>query len=443
MQTRWLGIWLYLAAALVSGCTTSREFPAPNLPRSARLINEGSADTTLRSDPNARTGGSKPSNVLVLSGGGMKGAFPAGLLQGWTESGTRPQFDVVTGISVGALIAPFAFLGSEYDAALGRNASLQPGDLYSRRWLPALAWSDSLADSGPLWRLIEAEITEDLLAKVAKAHGEGRRLYVGTTNLDTKRPVVWDLGAIAAGNDPHKLDLFRKVLLASASMPGLLPPVPINVEIDGKRYTELHVDGGVSASLFLQPKMLGLDPAGPPPNTLGGNVYVIVAGKLFPDSFPVQRRLFQVSEGSISGLLQAQFEGDLLRVYLLTLYAGARFSLAAVPQDLGAGSNSMALDSALMHEMFDEGRRFGRAQGPWRTTPPAIDPRERQTPRQGVKLTTAVSSSPTRLGNIQEPLEPGETSDPGPRIRAWLRQKAIEKYQTASPPISGGTTSEK
>ncbi len=436
MQIRWLGFWLCLAAALASGCTTSREFPAPDLPRSTRLTNERSADT----DAVIRTVGAKPSNVLVLSGGGMKGAFPAGLLQGWTESGTRPQFDVVTGVSVGALIAPFAFLGPEYDAALGRNASLQPGDLYSPRPLPALAWADSLADSGPLWRLIEAEITPDLLAKVARAHGEGRRLYVGTTNLDTKRPVVWDLGAIAAGNDPHKLDLFRKVLLASASMPGLLPPVPINVEIDGKHYTELHVDGGISASLFLQPKMLGLDPAGPPPNTLGGNVYVIIAGKLYPDSFPVQRRLFQVSEGSISGLLQAQFEGDLLRVYLLTLYAGAQFSLAAVPQDLGAGANSMALDADLMHRLFDEGRRFGRAQGPWRTVPPGVGPRERPTPRQGVRLTTAVNAS---LGATQESIEPEDSPDPGPRIRAWLRQKGSEKYQSATPPISAGAPFEK
>jgi predicted acylesterase/phospholipase RssA len=413
------------------------------LPRSARLIDEGSANTTLRSDPTVHTCGSKPSNVLVLSGGGMKGAFPAGLLQGWTESGTRPRFDVVTGVSVGALIAPFAFLGAEYDAALARSVSLQPGDVYRRRPLPALAWSDSLADSEPLWRLIEAEITQDVLAKVAQAHREGRRLYVGTTNLDTKRPVVWDLGAIAASNDPQKLNLFRKVLLASASMPGLLPPVAINVVIDGKRYTELHVDGGISASLFLQPQMLGVDPAGPPPDTLGGNVYVIVAGKLFPDSFPVQRRLFQVSEGSISGLLQAQFEGDLLRVYLLTLYAGARFSLAAVPQEFGTGTNSMALDSALMRQMFDDGRRFGRAQGPWRTAPPGIDPRERLAPRQGVRLTSAVNSSPTWMGDIQDPTEPGGSTDPGPRIRAWLRQKGIEKYQSESPPVPGGTTSEK
>lgn len=409
-----------LAASLLSGCVTPREFPAPNLPRSTRLINDESAHASLPDDPAVRAAGYKPSNVLVLSGGGMNGAFPAGLLQGWTESGTRPRFDVVTGVSVGALIAPFAFLGPEHDTALVRNVSVGPGDIYERRPLPALAWADSLADSGPLWRLIEAEITADLLAKVAQAHREGRRLYVGTTNLDTKRPVVWDMGAIAAGNDPHKLDLFRKVLLASASMPGLLPPVPINVEIDGKPYTELHVDGGVSASLFLQPKMLGLDPAAPPPTTLGGNVYVIVAGKLFPDSYPVQRRLFQVSEGSISGLLQAQFEGDLLRVYLLTVYAGAHFSLAAIPQDFAAGSNSMTMDSTLMRRVFDEGRRFGREQGPWGPTPPGLDPRERPIPRQGVRLTIDAKA-------------PVASTEPGPRIRAWLRQKAAEKYQPATP----------
>ena len=420
---------------LASGCIPAREFPAPNMPRSTRLIDEESARADLDKNTIITAGGAKPSNVLVLSGGGMKGAFPAGLLQGWTDSGKRPQFDVVTGVSVGALIAPFALLGPEYDAALERNAAVQPDNLYHRRPLPAVAWSDSLADSGPLWQLIESEITQELIAKVAHAHREGRRLYVGTTNLDTKRLVIWDLGAIAAGNDPHRLDLFRKVLLASASMPGLLPPVAINVEIDGKPYTELHVDGGVTASLFLQPRMLGIDPAGPPPTSLGGNVYVIIAGKLFPDSFPVQRRLFQVSEGSISSLLQAQFEGDLLRVYLLTLYAGSRFSLAALPQDFNAGADSMTLDLTLMRRIFEEGRRVGRAQGPWLATPPGVDPRERPVPRQSVRLVTAVAAD--------EPPEPKEGSDAASRIRAWLRQKATERYQPAPPSAAAGVSAEK
>src|SRR5262249_10067252 len=161
-----------------------------------------------------------------------------------------------TGVSTGALIAPFALLGSEFDDALERSyTTLRDNDIFKRRLLLTLPWAESLADSSPLQRRIEAEMTPQVLERLAAAHHQGRRLYVGTTDLDAKRLVIWDVGAIAAGDDPDKLALVRKVILASASVPGLLPPVPIDVEIDGRPFTELHVDGGVSANLFLRPGM--------------------------------------------------------------------------------------------------------------------------------------------------------------------------------------------
>jgi predicted acylesterase/phospholipase RssA len=187
------------------------------------------------------TGSSPPipaRNVLVLSGGGKDGAFSAGVLTGWSASGTRPTFDVVTGVSTGALIAPLAFLGSRYDQLLRENyTGVRTKDVYRMRpWLSVL-WSDALADSSPLQRRIDAQVTDEFLAEIARAHAAGRRLYIGTTNLDTGRLVYWDMGAIAAGTDPNKRDLFRKVLLASCSIPGLLPPVPIEIAVDGRRYT--------------------------------------------------------------------------------------------------------------------------------------------------------------------------------------------------------------
>src|SRR5262245_4562815 len=195
---------------LMAGCVAVRPYPAPNLPANARLVEahrfaedaEGSAIQSV---------GYRPRNALVLSGGGMNGAYTAGVLKGWTASGERPTFDVVTGISTGALIAPFALLGSEYDDDLERSyTTLRDNDIFKRRLLVTLPWAESIADSSPLRKRIEAEVTPQLLERVARAYREGRRLYVGTTDLDAKKLVVWDMGAIAAGKEPGKLDLFRK-----------------------------------------------------------------------------------------------------------------------------------------------------------------------------------------------------------------------------------------
>lgn len=381
-------ILVYLLACTTCSCTTSREFPAPTLPSSIRLVNAESESEYP--GPGVQRAGHKPLNILVLSGGGMYGAYPAGVLRGWTESGSRPQFDIVTGVSTGALIAPYAFLGEEYDDALERSyTAVESSDIYERRNLTTLLWSESLAYSDPLWERIVAQVTPEFLEKIAQGHREGRRLYVGTTNIDTKRSVVWDMGAIAAGEHPDKLDLFRKVLLASSSFPGLLPPVAINVEIDGQLYTELHVDGGVSASLFLHPQMLREWRRGlPDADSCKGNVYVIVAGKLYPDPTPVSRRLFQISEGSLDGVLQAQLDGDLFRVFLLSRYSGMHFGLTAVPQDFAQGTSSMTFDPKFMRELFELGRRFGLEREPWRAIPPGVDPREWQQPRTGTQLST-------------------------------------------------------
>ncbi len=430
-----------LAVVLASGCTPVRDFPAPNLPRCVQLIDGGKAgpnrpNVAARIDPAVRAVSCKATHVLVLSGGAMNGAYPAGVLKGWTDSGVRPRFDVVTGVSAGGLIGLFAFLGGEYDDALERSyTTIQASDIYRRRPLAALLWADSLADSGPLRRRIEAEVTPDVVAKVAQAYRVGRRLYVGTTNLDTTQSVVWDMGAIAAGDNPDKLELIRKVLLASCSIPGLLPPVSIDVEIDGKRYTELHVDGGVSTSLFLHPYMLGVGSASSPaPDCSAGTVSVIVAGKLYPDALPVRRRLFQVSESSLRGMLQSQMEGDLLRIYLLTLYAGMKFGLTGVPREFAEDTHSLAFDPKLMRELFEEGRRLGRTGDSWQALPPGIDPRELQMPREGVAFTTLAS----RPGAVPSSIRPGGSADLGPRLRAWLRQRGAEILQPSAEPISAG-----
>jgi predicted acylesterase/phospholipase RssA len=384
---------LALSLGPLSGCAAMRDFPAPIVPADARLVDTPSVGSLQRTSedvimPVGGIAASKLDNVLVLSGGGMNGAFPAGLLKGWSESGTRPQFDVVTGISTGALIAPYAFLGAECDAELEKAyTTIKPGEIFRPRFLLSLPWADALADSEPLRRRIKKEVTADMLVRIAHEHREGRRLYVGTTNLDTQLLVVWDMGAIAAGDDPQKLALFQEVLLASCSVPGLLPPVPINITIDGKHFSELHADGGVGASLFLPSQLQSVKSRLPDSSGASRtNVYVVIAGKLAPERATVERRLFSVTDVSLRALIQSQMESDLQRVYLLTRLTGAQFHLAAIPDELSIKTSSMSFDPKTMRQVFDAGRRFGRVSGRWHAVPPGIDPSEWRSPRVGVSF---------------------------------------------------------
>nr|NIW97852.1 patatin-like phospholipase family protein [Phycisphaerae bacterium] len=204
-------------------------------------------------------------NILAISGGGSNGAFGVGLINGWEASGTRPVFTLVTGISTGALIAPFAFLGGEYDQEIGRlYTSVNSDDIFKRKSftgiLGSLAGStDSLADSKPLADLLEQYVDERMLKEIAKAHSEGRRLFIGTTNLDARKLTVWNMGAIAASGHPNALNLFRSIVLASASMPVAFPAVYIKVEAEGQTYDEMHVDGGVLTGVFFYGNILDLD----------------------------------------------------------------------------------------------------------------------------------------------------------------------------------------
>lgn len=330
-------------------------------------------------------------NVLVLSGGGAYGAYSAGVLVGWTESGTRPQFDVVTGISTGALIAPLAFLGPECDPQLREvYTTLRSTDVFRIRKTvrTLLLATESFADSSPLARQIERMVTPDLLRRVACEHRAGRRLYVGTTELEAKRPVIWDLGEIACRGTMDDLLLFRQVLLASAAIPGFFPPVHIPVTVDGKPLTERHVDGGVSNALFFRPPYtppeLRHDPAA---SLYGSNVYTLVAGKLYADPTTVSRRSLLIAADSVSTLIYAQTRGDLLKLYTACLLTGMNYYTAAIPADFLAPESSTDFDPKEMTRMFDEGRRRAASGMEWRTTPPGLEPGEGAFLRTGTTLT--------------------------------------------------------
>jgi patatin-like phospholipase len=304
-------------------------------------------------------------NYLALSGGGVFGAYSVGVLNGWTASGTRPNFDVVTGISTGALIATYAFLGSRYDDRLRDDYSDFGSDkVYKGRRKVSLLWADSAVTCEPLEKRIEAALTDDVLAEVAAAHAAGRRLYIGTTNLDTRKLVIWDMGAIASSNRPEARRLYRQILLASASVPGFFPPVLIDVEINGRKYQEMHVDGGTTTCTFFQPYMLNLDP-----NNIrsraGSNLYVILAGKVFADPQGVEGGLVTIGVTGLRTMLYAGARSDLGRLFTLAEITGVNFRLASVSQDFPMNSDSLAVDPKEMHRLYDEGYRQGSNGGEW------------------------------------------------------------------------------
>jgi predicted acylesterase/phospholipase RssA len=377
----------------VFGCMTPRRYPPPNLPASTHLVPADPTPAKPEANGIVQTSHSsaqKPRTILAVSGGGLFGAFTVGVLKGWSVSGTRPTFDVVTGISTGALIAPLAFLGSEYDDMLEEwYTTTKPRDIFKRRSLATILFSDSLAESKPLQHRIDAVVTPDFLGRIAREHAIGRRLYVGTTNLDTKRLVVWDMGAIASSDDPDKLTLFRNVILASCSIPGLLPPVAIDVEVDGHRRTELHVDGGVSASVFVPPIALEADPKAGSRQASKTNVYVIVSGKAAASGRPVPRQLMDISEESLEGVFQAQIRANLQQISMAAKQAGAEFCYTAIPEEYGSIGNSVNLTPKVIKRLFEEGCRFGVSNTHWLQIPPNQDASFQPQPRTGTRLSIA------------------------------------------------------
>ncbi len=334
--------------------------------------------------------GRKRLNILALSGGGSNGAFTAGVLNGWTTTGTRPCFDVVTGTSTGALIAPMAFLGSCHDASIRDwYTNVSSDDIYRKHPKAAVLWSDSAASSKPLERLIAKNMDQRMLAAVAAAHCQGRRLYVGTTNLDTGRLVIWDMGAIATSGRPGALELFRKIMLASASVPGFFPPVPIEICVNGRRFTELHVDGGTTSQVFLRGSMLNLKPdeirAGHKP-LANSQVYIIIAGKSFPDAKCVKPRALSIAPAALGALTSAQARNDVVRIFTLSLLTGMDFRMAAIPQDYSIGENSMEFNMHAMRRLYNKGYQMARCGQVWLKSPPVVDPSEQSIPRQGTNF---------------------------------------------------------
>jgi predicted patatin/cPLA2 family phospholipase len=316
-------------------------------------------------------------NLLAISGGSEDGAFGAGLLAGWGDAGNRPAFDMVTGVSSGALIAPFVFLGREHDAQL-REIFTKYGrkDIFAYN-VPSLLQGSALVDDTPLFHLIAKYIDADFLREVARERSKGRVLLIGTTNLDAQRPVLWDMGHIAASDNPEALDLFRKVLLASATLPGVFAPVRIKIRVAGKDYDELHVDGGVTRQVFIAPSILRLVSGRSGRKVADrSRLFVIRNGRIDARWESVSENVLSVTQRSLSTLIKNQSIGDLYRIYSIAKLNGIEFNLASIPADFDLQANE-PFDQKYMTALFDRGHDMGSHGYPWIKSLPDLQTADR------------------------------------------------------------------
>jgi hypothetical protein len=318
-------------------------------------------------------------NYLALSGGGSAGAFGAGILNGWTAKSDRPKFKVVTGVSTGALIATFAFLGPDYDDELKEAyTTIDASHVFIANSLLSLIWSESVTDNKPFREMINKYITEDVLDKVAAEHKKGRRLYIMTSDLDREMPVVWDLGAIASSSSPRRLDLYRQVVLASASIPAVFPPVLIHVTVDGKPYDELHVDGGVFTQAFFIGNAIDLkktvhDAHPEWKKDAIQRLYVIRNGRIDAQRRVTNRSLGSISGNSISTMLKMSGINDLYRLYVGELTGELEFYYVAFPIGYVPVS-AEEFNHEEMNKEYDLGYKLAGEGVPWQRLPPGYKP---------------------------------------------------------------------
>jgi len=317
-----------------------------------------------------------PSNYLALSGGADRGAFTAGLLNGWTAAGNRPQFKQVTGISTGALIAPFAFLGSRYDDHLKEfYTNTMPDEILERRNILAAIFDEALADTTPLKRLTEKFVTQDVLNEIAHEYSRGRLLYIITTNLDAHEQVVWNMTKIAASGSPKALELFRKIMLASAAVPAAFPPVMIDVKVDGNLYQEMHVDGGVMAAVLSYPPSLKLAKDSMEHGIIRErHLYIIYASQnalLDPDGTEVNRQTLSIARRALIAMTQSHGVGDLFKIYATSQRDNIDFNLAYIPRSFVLQRKDY-FDTEYMRELFRTGYAQGAKTYQWKKTPPGL-----------------------------------------------------------------------
>jgi hypothetical protein len=311
------------------------------------------------------------SHILALSGGGDKGAFGAGFLSGWTASGDRPEFLLVTGISTGALIAPFAFLGPAYDDQLKKlYTESTPKDIISIRGILAALTNDAVADTAPLRKMLRQYINKPLLESIATEYTKGRELWISTTNLDSSQRVIWNMTKIAASGHPRSVELFQDVMIASAAIPGAFPPMMIESTLNGKTYQEMHVDGGALSQVFIYPPNINLGEISR--NHQGERtrkLYVLMNARLDPEWAETERKAISIAGRAITTMIHSQGLGDLYRIYLTAQRDNVEFNLAHIPSHFNHPHRE-EFDTDFMRELFNLGYSMAKDHYPWQSVPP-------------------------------------------------------------------------
>lgn len=361
------------ATAEIPGMPGARYVAAQDMADFLRVSVEGLRREQAYLAAQGHEGPLPPAVYLAISGGGDNGAFTAGVLNGWTAKGDRPEFKLVTGISTGALIAPFAFLGPKYDATLKKvYTTISPKDVIKPRGLIEGVFGDAMADNAPLWKLTRESVTEDFLKEIAAEYAKGRFLLIGTADMDARRPIIWDMGRIATYGGPRALDLFVSVMIASASIPVGFPPVMIDVEAGGERYQEMHVDGGIMAQVFAYPAGISAKGmAGATGTSRERGLYVIRNARLDPDWAQVERQTMSIAARAVASLIHSQGLGDLYRIYATTRRDGVDFNLAFIPSSFNA-PHKEEFDNEYMRKLYGTGYDMALQGMPWLKAPPGF-----------------------------------------------------------------------
>jgi hypothetical protein len=376
---------LILGALILGGCSTAPRIPyiaadeaAAAIPNMADVrvfadVPEARFRSALCPNLNFAVGRAAAPTYLALSGGGADGAYGAGMLNGWTASGTRPEFTVVSGVSTGAMIAPFAFLGPSYDDMLRQlyTSGVAESLLASPRPLDVLFGSGVFGNQ-PLRELVARYVDQAMLARIAAEYVKGRCLAVVTTDLDAQRAVVWDMGRIASYGSPAALELFRDVLTASASSPVVFAPVFIDVKANDRTVQEMHVDGGVTSPIFTLPEAFLLSNARPE-RGLRLNIYVLINGEIYPDFRVVPDRTVDIAGQTVSTMIKDQIRSVIFRTYEFAQENGLGFNLTYIAPERASGGG-VGFDTAYMRRIYEYGYEKARLGGFWQTSPPNPGP---------------------------------------------------------------------
>jgi predicted patatin/cPLA2 family phospholipase len=366
---------LLAAMSVLAGCSTVPRTPYTASAAAASTVLDLSglrqyADepaSAFRTNAKFRAG---PVSYLALSGGGADGAYGAGVLNGWTAAGTRPRFSVVSGVSTGALIAPFAFLGPAYDATLRDiYTSGVAENLLNTPSIVHALFGSGLFGNTHLRELVARYVGQDMLAAIAAEHAKGRDLLIVTTNLDTQRTVIWDMGRIAAIGSPQALGLFRDILAASASIPVVFPPMLIDAEANGHRFQEMHVDGGVTAPVLTLPEAFLLQSGGFAA-ALRMNIYILINDKVERDFQLVPNSTIDIAARTSASVTKTQIRSVLHETYDFARRNNVGFNLTYIDKDVPS-PGSFGFETSYMRSLYQYGYDKAKAGDFWAKTPPS------------------------------------------------------------------------